>query len=84
LIHVSFPRQIDTSSVAAMLLNLAQFCSNYGVEYTKAVYKILPSLGTGKNRTPTGHLIGQRLPNFIGQIASFLFGRVFVRSKLDE
>jgi hypothetical protein len=35
---VSFHRQIDTLSVAAMLLNLAQFCSNYGIEYTKAGY----------------------------------------------
>jgi hypothetical protein len=37
LIHVSFHRQIDRLAGAALLLNLAQFCSNYGVEYTKAV-----------------------------------------------
>ena len=40
------------SAGAALLLNLAEFCSNHGVEYQKAVYKILPSLSTSKNWTP--------------------------------
>ncbi len=54
---MSFHRQIDRLAGAAMLLNLAEFCSNYGVEYTKAVYKILSSLSTGKNGTPIRHLL---------------------------
>jgi hypothetical protein len=37
---VSFHRQIGISASADLLPNLAEFCSNYGVEYTKAVYKL--------------------------------------------